>query len=515
MSASHADPRRGIIRPPSTSASPRRLLPAEPARILSHEECQSLFKRIVGMTTGGGDTFVRIRSRWNEHIHWGRNRVTEAGTTLERSVSITRIQGSLWTEGSTSALDDASLKATLQDVEEQLHQASATGTMTATPALLGALFGDSGGEVEGPALLAQQQYLQPKLWNDATYQLRIQACSDVARRSVDPVMQAKLLASGSLEVEAVTWSLFNTRGLDAHYAATGGLYRQTVYSDNGGVGRAGLMHTDWTKIDPVALSAKALDDCVKSASPKAVEPGPYTVILKPAATQRFVAPAVDSMHVDMGAYLSQPDNKPKIGQQVFDTRVTITADPADPDCGYIPFDREGYALPPVTWVENGILKTLAYERGYARKNLGTDVPLRNPITCRMRGGDTSLEEMIRTTERGILVSEFDAVENFDGDFGTNLLLTGITTGATWLIERGKISCAITPMRFRESALFVFNKLLQIGPAEPTLGWRFVESHGDDDLPNMPSRALYGGRTPMVVPSIKVQDFNFVSLAGAV
>jgi predicted Zn-dependent protease len=153
-----------------------------------------------------------------------------------------------------------------------------------------------------------------------------------------------------------------------------------------------------------------------------------------------------------------------------------------------------------------VLKELPYDSVYALKNLGTDVPLSNPDAFRMTGGETSIEEMVASTERGLLVTRFGTVQIEDWD---TLQLSTVTRDGLWLIEKGKIKSPVKNMRVIESPLIVCNTVLQLGKPERIFGgmWK------DKDLDDLPSSAF--GTIPVVVPAMKLQDFNFVSLSDAV
>lgn len=110
----------------------------------------------------------------------------------------------------------------------------------------------------------------------------------------------------------------------------------------------------------------------------------------------------------------------------------------------------------------------------------------------MQGGDTSVEEMIKSTPRGVLVTRLWYLRPVDP---RTILFTGLTRDGTFLIENGKITKAVKNFRFNESPLFMLNNVEAIG--------RAVRVGGTEQ----------GG--PVVVPALKVRDFNFTSLSDAV
>jgi len=102
----------------------------------------------------------------------------------------------------------------------------------------------------------------------------------------------------------------------------------------------------------------------------------------------------------------------------------------------------------------------------------------------------SIDEMIATTERGVLVTRLHNVVTLDAG---SLLSTGITRDGLWLIERGKITKAIKNFRFTESPLFAFNNVEQLGEC----------------------KKVFRRRAPAICPTMKVKDFSFTGLMDAV
>jgi len=485
-----------------SSDRPRRLIasaPADKPRILSRADSEALFKRVVAMTTGGGDTQVSVRATWTANLSWGRNRPVSSVKTIEHTVTITRwLNGQLMSTDMARS-DDATLKHNVQLLEGYL--ASLDSKKALEP-------------------LGRQEYLTPTIWNDATYQMTWREISDAARKSVDPVVAAKMVAKGHVEISAVSWAIFNTRGLEAYSTATGALYMGTVFMPDGnGAGAAGKSHYDWSKLDTTALAGLAIQKCRDSANPVKVEPGRYTAILEPDAVMDLVDMAFNMNDNDRDE--AEDNNKnpynlsrgeSKIGQRIFDSRITITSDPMDPECGYMPFDPEGNPYRKVTWVENGVLKELAYNREYAREKLGTNIALPNPMAFRISGGDTSIEEMIATTERGIYVTMF---VHLTQDDDRSMSLLGATRYGLWLVEHGKIVHPIKNLWVYESPLLVLNQVEQLGPPVRNSGCANMNVDTGAIFRNLPSQSLSGGRSPFVAPPMKVRDFNFTRLIDAV
>ncbi len=141
---------------------------------------------------------------------------------------------------------------------------------------------------------------------------------------------------------------------------------------------------------------------------------------------------------------------------------------------------------------------LTYDRDYALQALNDNFAALPRFSYRMSGGSTPIEEMIQTTQRGLLVTRFSNLRVLDAQ---SLLSTGVTRDGLWLIERGKITKAVKNMRITESPLFALNTIEQLGPPVPTF---------------RPVRHSFTmGQTPAIVPPLKINDFSFTATLEAV
>ncbi|MBX6331753.1 MAG: TldD/PmbA family protein, partial [Gemmatimonadaceae bacterium] len=269
-------------------------------------------------------------------------------------------------------------------------------------------------------------------------------------------------------------------------------------------GWAGLSSYDWRTIDAKVLAERALEKALAARNPVTLEPGRYTVILEPQAVADLLEILVRAMwrltpeNGDPSPWRLARDEvlqlwRTKLGLKVVDERVTISHDPADPELGILPEP----GMPPVTWIDHGVLTALSYDREYALAKLNRNEPVRGMVGYRMSGGDTSVEEMIRTTKRGLLVTRFSNVRPL---YRESLLSTGLTRDGLWLVENGQITKAVKNFRFTESPLFVLNSLEQLGP--PVRVFR-------------PTKQPGGTLTPAIVPPLKARDFSFTSTSDAI
>jgi predicted Zn-dependent protease len=173
-----------------------------------------------------------------------------------------------------------------------------------------------------------------------------------------------------------------------------------------------------------------------------------------------------------------------------DDRVSLIADPFDPMILSQPWDGDGLPLGRQVFVDKGVLTELYYSRFWAKKQGKQATGA--PTSFIMTGGTTSVDDMIKSTPRGVLVTRLWYLREVDP---RTILYTGLTRDGTFLIENGKISKAVKNFRFNDSPLFMLNNLEALG--------RPVRLAGTEQ----------GGA--VVVPPIKVKDFNFTSLSDAV
>ena len=183
----------------------------------------------------------------------------------------------------------------------------------------------------------------------------------------------------------------------------------------------------------------------------------------------------------------------KVGKKVFGDNINIKDDVYHPLQTGSRFDGEGLPRTVVTLVENGVVKNLVYGRRSAAKmnakptGHGVSEPSPQgeyPENLVVQGGTSSVEDMIKSTERGILLSRVWYVRLVDP---TTILLTGMTRDGTFMVENGKISYGIKNLRFNASVIDMLNNVMELGPSV---------------------RAAGEGGSPQVVPAMKVAEFQF-------
>ncbi|MCR4339463.1 MAG: metallopeptidase TldD-related protein [Gemmatimonadaceae bacterium] len=462
--------------------------------ILSREACQALADRVRRMARGPGTTRVAISSVWLGDVRWGRNRTMMAGDARDVIVRIMRRHRAAAGRAETSRLDDAGLEAAVRWAEEAMRAKSTVHLWDLPP--------------------GTRTFAKPTIWSGATIGLTSAARGDLVRSLIQPAEAAGLFSAGYLAVGAFTEAFFDPDGQQGYCARTTAQCSISVRDPSGrGSGWAGGSAHDWAALDPVALARRAQEKCRASREPVAVEPGRYTVVLEPQA----VGDLMDLVTNYLGRPPAERGDGPfadrqrpgfsKLGLKVADERVSFGHDPEDPELGVCPFNAAGEPYRAVRWVERGVLTALTYDRAYAVEEFNENIPLPNSRALRMQGGETTIEEMIRTTRRGLLVTRFSGLRVTDHNA---LLASGVTRDGLWLIENGKISKAVKNFGFSESPLFVLNSLEQLGPPVPVFRLdQAEEQFGQHDRP------AFRAHVPMIVPPLKARDFNFNRLVDAV
>jgi len=451
-----------------------------PANVLSRAEAEEICKRAL-KASPAPETRVSVNNNARADTRFALNQVTTSGQNSDTSVTITATVNGKSASVNTNRLDEASLAAAAKTAYEIAQ------LVPANP--------------ERMPELGAQQYPAPR---ERVITLPSPAERAAAAKKVtEQARAAGLIATGFIECRAGANALANSKGLFAYdERAVVTLTGTARTTDGTGSGWACSDGDTFADIDAQRVGATAVEKAKASRNPVAVEPGRYVTILEPTAVGNLVQLITGSMQAraaDEGrSFFSKPGGGNKLGMKVVDERVTLLSDPNDLPSTYGGYDGDGMPLEKVVWIENGVVKNLNYDRYWAEKQ-GVK-PTRagggfGARSLRMNGGTSSIADMIKSTERGLLVTRFWYIRGVDP---RTILNTGLTRDGTFLIENGKVTKPVKNFRFNESPIFFLNNLEMLGPTSR------INS----------SEALgAGGATYM--PAIKVREFTFSSLSDAV
>jgi predicted Zn-dependent protease len=448
---------------------------AADSRVMTREQAQTLVDRAVKLSKAD-EIQVNVGGGYTANIRFADNRISTAGSASSANLSIQSAFGPKHAVVQTNDFSDAGLARAVSQSEA-----------------LAKLAPD---DPESVPPLGPQKYDNVNTYFDSTGNLGPEGRAAAARVAIDMCKAAgDFKAAGYLVTGIGASAVGNNKGLFAYQSGTSANYTLTVRTTDGtGSGWAGADHPDWSQLDVKGVAQRAVDKARLSRNPSAIEPGRYTVILEPQAVGDLVqllASEVDARSADEGrSAFSKQGGGTKIGEKVVDERVTLFSDPSDPQLLSNFFDGQGLPAHRVAWIEKGILKRLTYSRFWAQKK--NQQPDAGTNAVKLEGGAQSVDELIKSTQRGVLVTRLWYLRPVDP---RTVLYTGLTRDGTFLIENGKISHSVKNMRFNESPLFMLNNLETLGRAERVAG---TEAGGD-----------------VVMPAIKVRDFNFTSLSDAV
>ena len=458
--------------------APKRLIRVDQAMedgVLSAQDSQDLSSRILKMSTADSAS-VFVNSNIANNLRFAANQVSTAGSVTDINIQVTSNFGPKHATVVTNNTSDEALRATVKQSEA-----------------LAKLAPD---DPEAMPDLGPQNIKTVNAWFPSTASLSAADLIQAGLTALTPARKSGDLATaGYLVVNAGSSALANSKGLFAYHRSTNANYTVTVRTSDGtGSGWAGVEHPDWSQVNIGEVSARAIEKARLSRNPVAIEPGHYAVILEPQAVGdlvQLIGNYGDARSSDEGrSPFTKQGGGNKIGEKIVDNRISLIADPFDPMVLSQPWDGDGLPLGRQVFVDKGVLRELYYSRFWAKKQGKQATGA--PTSFIMTGGTTSIEDMIKSTPRGVLVTRLWYLREVDP---RTILYTGLTRDGTFLIENGKISKAVKNFRFNDSPLFMLNNLEALG--------RPVRLAGTEQ----------GGA--VVVPPIKVKDFNFTSLSDAV
>ena len=285
--------------------------------------------------------------------------------------------------------------------------------------------------------------------------------------------------------------LANSRGLSARHEQTRAEFSVTML-DADSSGWAKSNSPDVRALDPLALAESSSRKAADSRQPCELAPGRYTAILEPSA----VLDLVGFLFYDF-AGTAVLDKRScftgRIGKKLFGDNITLWDDAFHPLQSGAPWDGEGMPRQKVMLVDHGVPENLVYARATAKKMkakpTGHGFSLPNeygeaPMNLVFAGGDKSVDEMVRSTERGILVTRLWYIREVDP---YEKILTGMTRDGTFLVENGRVAGGIRNFRFNQSIIEMLSSVEMLGPA--------VRAAGEESF-------------EMVVPAMKVRGFHF-------
>ena len=411
-------------------------------------------------------------------------------------VSVRTVFGGRTARATTNKFDDESLKNVVKSSEDLARVQEPDADLLPMP---------DKEEVESDKNVRPTQTVSSRHF-EQTANLSPAQRADAVGKMVAMAQKQNLTAAGIFASSETIEGVFNSRGLSQWHTQTSAEISITMLApDSSGWQKSNSPNV--ANLNPADLAQIAAEKALKSAHPHEITPGKYTVILEPSAVLDTVGFAFFDFGglavLDQRSFLTN-----RVGTQLFGSNINIWDDVAHPQQSGSPFDGEGTPRKRLKLIENGVVKRLVYARASAAKmkksehaaNVGPieatghGFPIPNEmgeapmnIVFDPPSDQKTVAQMIESTERGILVTRLWYIREVDP---YEKILTGMTRDGTFLIENGKLVCGLRNFRFNQSLIEMLSKVEQMSTP--------VRTSGEESF-------------DMVVPAMKVRDFNFTEV----
>jgi len=376
--------------------------------IMTEAEAKQILDKVIALSTADECT-ATLFGAVEGNVRFALNNVSTSGVVSNTDLSVSVAFGQRVGVASINEFDDAALVRVMRRAEDLARLAPENPEFV-------------------PAV-ERQDYRASDTFSAATAAVTPEQRAAVARASIEPCRAQDLVAAGFL-IDGFNFIAFaNSKGNFGYQRSTGVNYTCTVRTADGrGSGWVGRNLQDFSAFRPASDVEIAMRKAAASAEAQALEPGKYTVILEPAAAAgliSFMFNFFDARAADEGrSFLSKAGGGNKIGEQVYDPRVTVVADPWEQGAEVLPWDGAGLPRERTPFIENGKVANLNYSRYWAQKQGKRAVG--QPGNLIMSGGTKSTSDLVRGTERGILVTRTWYIRMVDPQ---TVLLTGLMGGA--------------------------------------------------------------------------------------
>jgi predicted Zn-dependent protease len=309
---------------------------------------------------------------------------------------------------------------------------------------------------------------------------------EYANEAIGHCRMENITAAGVVSSSTTTAGIAADNGLFGYERRADARFSLTVQAgDATGWGAAAHRSIDHMRVQErtlaaIAKSKRGRDACELSA-------GDYPVILEPAAVAGLWAWLMWSL--DAKSYMKGTSPfAGKLGQPIVDERLILRNVPDHADLFGEGFTHEGLPSTDSVWIDRGILKQLAYDRFTAKAGGVETIPTLEAPVLSVEGAPAhSIQDLIKSTERGILVTNFWYIRPVNP---RDLMLTGMTRDGTFLVEKGEVVSAVKNFRFHESPLRAFQRLS---------AW------------TAPMEAVNSETGKMLVPAMALPHFHFSSV----
>jgi PmbA protein len=263
--------------------------------------------------------------------------------------------------------------------------------------------------------------------------------------------------------------------------------------------------TSWhaAGLDPAAVGHEAGETAARTRGARGLEPGRYAAVLERyAIAELLLYFSLDSFN-GLGLLEERSYFSGRVGEQVFDPRISIADDALAPAGLPKAFDFEGAPKRRVELVENGVVRGVVWDRETAARAGDGQVstghappPLEREwgpqaLGLAIAGGEAeSVEELAELVGDGIHVTRLHYLGIVDPREG---VITGMTRDGTFRIRNGRLAEPLVNLRFTVSVPELLREV-------PGLTREPIVVNTND---------FYGARYPfgVVAPALATASFN--------
>ncbi|MDF2674220.1 MAG: hypothetical protein K0R09_2488 [Clostridiales bacterium] len=434
--------------------------------MLSRREANEVIDRVLSYCKYY--TMVSISSEEHSLTRFANSEIHQNVFNADNSVTIKVYNGKKESKVITNLLTEEGLRQAVEDAEENLK-----------------FMPD--GDIQVPEVISPEEILSEEYDEKLEKVFNTINRARLIKEGID-LLDRDYTAAGALSLNKEVIAMGNSQGI-RRYARLDNVDFSIVVTHMSGVSGYGESNSDKANdINVINEFEVAYNKARMGINPVSIEPGSYTVILEPLAVadllgyMNYVGFSARSAQMGTG-YLTG-----KIGQKVFGENITVIDDVNNENTMPLYFDFEGYERKTLNIIENGIVKELAYDIKSAIKDgvetTGHSVGQAGmgglPLNLVMEGGNQTMEELIKSTPSGILITRFHYMNIVDP---RQAILTALTRDGLFMIEDGKIKSGVKNMRFTESMLMAFNKVVGITKERKKTSGYYV-------------------------PAVKIEDFHF-------
>jgi predicted Zn-dependent protease len=443
--------------------------------MLARDEALTLCETVLSHAKAAGaeDAAASLDSSVQSHARFADNRITTSGRAEDLEITATVWIGRR--RGSTTGSDPGA-DALKRMADEAVQIARVSPVHREYVPTLGPL-----------------EYPESRGFAAATVDVDLAARAAALDTALAACRTAEVTGAGFHTASASATATATAKGNRRYFRSSEARFSMTARSADGtGSGYFAGDHFDLARLDAKLIAGRAVDKAVRSRQPKPIEPGSYPVILEPQAVadlMGFLTNSFDARTAEEGrSAFSVKGGQTRVGEALFDRRISLYSDPMHPELPAVPSTDEGIAASRLSLVNAGVLENLESSRFWAGEKKRQPTP--GPVNYIMASSEpaTSIDDMIKGMNRGLLISRFWYVRLVDP---RTLVLTGLTRDGLWWVEKGQVRHPVRNLRFNQSVLAM------LAP------WN-VEAIG------APHRL-----SPFMVPPLKLGAFAFTSISDAI